>query len=154
MSIQDKNSKLRIHYCERGTSFLSSPFFLTYYINLMYRSFLVYILFTLISREINLNFLSMVSVQSPLSRGNTFFLSQAEYILLITSIHTYTHLFLFHARIHLLVQFLTRLNSNLLLIVTHERAKRSGTFAGVLLQTNIFLLTYPACRSSLPRAET
>lgn len=65
-----------------------------------------------------------------------------------------TCVLLFRTRIHLLSQFLARLNSNFLPIVTRDRAKRSGTFAGVLLQTNIFLLACPACRSSLPRAET
>lgn len=55
---------------------------------------------------------------------------------------TCMYILLFRTRFRLHSQFLARLNSNFLPVVTRDRAKRNGTFAGVLLQTNIFLLAY------------
>jgi len=145
-------SKTRIAisvFVARALSFYSSFLLI---ILIICRSFPLHF-FTLISRKIKLEF-SFYSLEDFPTEGEYFF-SHKQNIPLIISIHTsILPLFLFRARIHLLLQFLTRLNSNLPLIVTHDWAKRSGTFAGVLLQTNILLLTYPTCRSSLPRAET
>lgn len=148
--------------------FLSFPFFI-YYINNMYKSLLSHnmyksllshlcynMFFYINSRTIKPEF-ALYSLEDFPVEGEYFFSHKRRISCLLYQsiyIYTHTHLFLFRARIHLLLQFLTRLNSNFLLIVTHDRTKRSGTFAGVLLQTNIFLLTYPACRSNLPRAET
>lgn len=131
------------------TKALSFVSLFTYFIKHIYRFFLSHFFYINFSQDKAWIFLGEI----PLVKREYFY-SYTQNILLIISIHTYTHLFLFRARIHLLLQFLTRLNSNFLLIVTHDRTKRSGTFAGALLQTNIFLLTYPACRSNLPRAET
>lgn len=143
-------SKIRIAtfvFIIARTLFLFSLF--TYYINHTYRSFLLHF-FTLISRKIKLEFL-FYSLGDPLSRTNTFSLTSRPAYYQSIRIHIY--FYSAHASIYILLQFLTRLNSNLPLIVTHDRAKRSGSApSNEYISINVSRVRIR--RSSLPRAET